>query len=228
MKRSREKKFEVVEHGPFKVDIRFDSETGTFSCEYATERCKSTNLVEVRKWASEKLKALSRLSWAPIMSVTFTVQDTMVNNLKNCSNLSCYIERGYIAWAVKKWVWAPWVVQPRGSYVCSPHAPSEMEQQPMSAQELACERLTHSKDFYPAQGFGAKIDFPLVEPESLTRQTYWVPYTEERWATMIGIIEKMRELRQRIRAMLASSAGWQQLAAIAGTKLLEAPKPDEH
>lgn len=222
MKRSRDKKFETVEHGPFRADIRLDSETGVFSCAYATDSFQSTKLVEVRKWAYEKLKATCDIKWAPVMSVTFTVRDTMTNSLKNCSNLDCYIERGYIAWSGHKWVWAPWVVQPRGTYLCTSHAPSEMEQPPMSAHELACERLSHAKDFYPAQSKGAKLDFPIVEPESLSRQTYWIPYTDEHWATMLGIIDKMRELRQRIAKMLSTGTGWAQLAAIAGTKLLEA------
>jgi hypothetical protein len=226
MKRNGVRKFDVVAHGPFTADIRLDKQTGEFSCEYAADRIKSTNLVEVRKWALEKLRGTSGLVWSPLMSVKFSVQDTKVNYLTNCSNLFCYIERCYVAWAVKKWVWAPWVVHPRGVFICSPHATSEMEQPFMSPQEIACERLASAKDFWAARDLGDRIDFPLVEPESMGSRTYWVPHTDERWATMIGIIEKMRELRQRIASMLESGTGWKQLEAISKSKLLTAPTTD--
>jgi hypothetical protein len=40
---------------------------------------------------------------------------------------------------------------------------------------------------------------------------------------MLGVIEKMRELRKKLNDLLSSTQGWVQLAAIASTKLLPSP-----
>jgi hypothetical protein len=92
----------------------------------------------------------------------------------------------------------------------------------MAPEILAQERIARSKVFYAAERCGDVIQFPLIESGGL-HPVYHVPYTEERWLTMVGIIEKVRELRERIHAMLSSNEGWNQLAAIAAVKLLPAP-----
>ena len=223
------KKFEDVSHGPFKAAIRLDSESGVFECEYGDERFSSHELPKVRQWAKERLRSLSSLAWKPVMHVNFDSADDRVNNLKNCANIRCYIERGYIAWEGKKWLFCRWVVMPPGHYMCSGPDPSEMEQEqhPISAQDLMEQRIAHAEDFYPASGMGAALTFPLVEPESLGSKSYWVPYTEERYATMLGMLDKIRELRERIHQLLACDEGWNRLAAIAGNKLLAAPQSPE-
>jgi hypothetical protein len=94
----------------------------------------------------------------------------------------------------------------------------------MSNQELMEQRISHSRAFSPDSGLGPRLQFPIVEAERLGASCYYVPYTEDRWATMLGILEKIRELRKRIHHMLSTGSGWAQLAAIAGTKLLLPPE----
>jgi hypothetical protein len=224
--RRKPKKLETVTHGPFKADIRLDAESGTFECDYGGERFASAALLEVRKWAVARLRTCAELDWKPIMKVNFDALDDRVNNLKNCANIRCYLERFHIAWDGKKWYSTPWVVMPRGTYMCSGPQPDEMEQEqhPMPPQELMEQRIAHAREFYVS---GIELTdhliFPLVSGESLGSQDYYVPYTPERWATMLGLLEKIRELRTRIHQLLACDTGWAKLAAIAGTKLLAAP-----
>ena len=223
------KKFEDISHGPFKAVIRLDPKTGIFSCEYGGEEFDNIALAEVRKWAHIKLRAMSALDWQPVMVVNFDATDDQVNNLKNCSNIRCYLERCYIAWDGKKWVQAPWVVAPRNiSLVIRGGAYSEMEQSEysMPEQELMEQRIAHAQDFYPGPA-SPDITWPLVEPGRRGDQAYWVPWTEDRWATMLGMLDKIRELRTRIHQLLACERGWIKLAAIAGTKLLAAPEEND-
>jgi len=220
----RPKKFESVKHGTFEADIRLDPESGRFSCDYGGQEFNSTSLPDVRKWAWERLRAMSALEWTPIMEVNFNAEDSRVNNLVNCSNLEIYIERFHAAWDGKRWVKTPWVVMKSGHFMCSGPNTSDMDQEnyPMPPEMLAQQRIARSQIFYAAEKIGNVMKFPLIE-EGGRHPTYYVPFTEERWQTMVGIIEKLRELRARIHTMLSTTDGWNQLAAIAGVKLLTAP-----
>ena len=110
---------------------------------------------------------------------------------------------------------------PPGTFMCSGPNVSEMEQDqhPMDAQTLMEQRIAYSKQCYWLDS-NPVISFPVVS-EGVGAAIYHVPYTEERWQTLTGIIEKIRELRARIHGLLSTNTGWQQLAAIAGVKLLE-------
>lgn len=224
------KKFEDVTHGPFKAAIRLDPESGKFECEYGDDRFESHELPKVRAWAKNKLREMSSLAWKPVMKVNFDAVDDRVNNLKNCANIRCYLERMWIAWNGKRWITCRWVVMPRGTVMCSGPDPSEMEQDqhPMSDQELMEQRIAYSREFYVSGvELAEHLTFPLVGEESLGAQDYYVPYTKERWATMLGLLDKIRELRARIHQLLACETGWAKLAAIAGTRLLPAPQAPE-
>jgi hypothetical protein len=215
------KKLEEVSHGPFKATIRFDIEAGEFSCDYGGDAVVSRDLKIVRKWATDRLRRLAVLEWKPIMSVNFDAEDDRVNNLVNCSNVRCYIERFYVAWDGKKWVQCPWVVMPPGTYMCSGPNVSEMEQDkhPMDPPTLMQQRIAYSKDCCWTDS-NPVIKFPVIG-SGVGSSVYYVPYTEERWRTLVSIIEKIRELRARIHGLLSTGTGWKQLAAIAGVKLLE-------
>lgn len=216
----RSKKFEEVTHGLFKVNILVDA-NGRFSCAYGGEDFVSAVLLDVRRWAKERLRACAALDWQPVMMVSFEAEDDRMNNLRHCAaNVGCYMERYYVAWDGTRWVQCPWVVQPPGLVLCSAHACSEMEQEEMPAHDLMQQRIACSKVFYPAAKLGQNIQWPLIQPCSLGSIVYWVPWTPERWATMLGIMDKMRELRLRIHQLLASESGWLKLAMVAGAKLL--------
>jgi len=221
------KKFESVNHGTFTADIRLDAETGRFSCEYGGQSFESTSLPDVRVWAKTRLRAMSELKWDSIMSVCFSNEDTSVNNLNNCTNLELYIERFHVAWDGKKWVQTPWVVMPPGQWMAIGPNTSDMDQKDheMPPEILSQQRIARSRIFCAAEKCGNVIKFPLIEGGGM-RPTYYVPYSDDRWLTMIGIMEKVRELRTRIHTMLSSAEGWQQLAAIAAVKLLTAPKDE--
>lgn len=220
----RPKKIETVLHGTFEAPIYFEAESGAFSCQYGGDEKRSQVLPEVRKWAKERLRALCELRWDPILMVQFSNEDSRVNNLVNCAQLEVHIERYHISWDGKQWVQCPWVVMPPNTVMCSGPNASDMLQEnyPMSPGELATQRIARSKPFYDAEKVGQVIKFPIIS-SSINSAIYYVPYTEERWLTMIGIIDKLRELRGRIHTMLSSADGWNQLATIAGVKLLMAP-----
>lgn len=230
MKR-KPKKMEDVTHGPFTAAIRFDQENGIFSCEYGDGRFQDATIEAVRRWAKERLRALATLKWNPILEVCFDAEDERVNNLENCTNLSLRIERHYIAWDGAKWVITPWVVMARGVVCFIGPARSEMEQtghHALGEQELMEQRIASAKPFWAAQGVGEVMQFPLVKKGGIRGEVdYYVPYTEDRWATMLGIIDRMRELRASVHKMLSTATGWQQLAIIAATKMLADAKPNE-
>lgn len=215
------KKFEEIPHGPFMAVICLDAD-GEFSCNYGGETYASTSLVMVRAWASKRLRDMSDLKWDPIMRVNFDREDDRVNNLANCMNLQLYIERIYIAWC-GKWVQTPWVVMPPGTTLCCGPNVSDMEQgqHSMSDRELMQQRIARSIPFHAATGQGNVLRFPLIYRDGLGQDSYFVPYTADRWVTMIGIIDKVRDLRARLHEMLSNVEGWNQLAAIAGTRLLD-------
>lgn len=216
----RGKKLETVKHGPFSVDIKILPDTGTFECTYGAESYHSAVLKDVRKWASDQLRTCSSLRWKPIMEVNFGDSDARVNGLRNCADISCWLERYYIAWTGKEWVFTPWAVERRGTICYGGPAPSESEQCALTEHELADSRIANSRKFYGADGKGELLVFPIKSGSSLGRRTYWVPYTEERWNTMLGIMDKFRELRTRIHDLLCYDGGWNLLASIAQVKLL--------
>jgi hypothetical protein len=218
----KDKLFETVKYGPFEAHVRLNGD-GVFSCSYGGAGFSSEVCAEVRKWAHDRLRALAVLDWQPIMSVTFDAVDDRVNNLNNCANIRCFLERCWIAYDGKKWVETPWVVMPLGCVMCSGPNASEMEQEnyPMPDEELALQRIRHSKASFAFTR--AQLQFPVVEPESLGSKRYHVQYTKERWETMLKILSKMRELRSSIDKLLECDAGWKQLAAVAGAKLLGPP-----
>lgn len=223
MSRKRaDKIIEKVVVGPFVAPIRMSTD-GVFSCEVG-ETSTSGPLIEVRRWARQTLLERSDLKWQPVMEVSFDAVDTMVNNLKNCSNLACTMERHWLAWAGKYWIICPWVVQRPGTIVCSPHAVSEIEQPSMSKEELAAQRLYHSRRFNVTDA--PVIQWPQIS-SWMSDKVYWVPYSEESWQTMLGILERMRELRATLNKMLSTQTGWTQLAQIANNRLLAAPKTDD-
>ena len=93
------KSWRTVDHGPFKADITVRRRGGRdFSCGYGGDYFASSELVKVRKWAIERLRAMATLDWKPVMEVNFDSEDDQVNGLRNCSNVRCYVERYYIAW----------------------------------------------------------------------------------------------------------------------------------
>jgi hypothetical protein len=219
MSEKRDKVFEKVKHGPFEAKICLSKE-GVFSCDYAGEAFSNVELRKVQAWAYVRLRETASLDWKPILTVSFDDEDDRVNNLKNCSNLGCYVERSYIAWDGKTWVETPWVVMPPGTcMVCGPQ-PSEMDQKdhPMDHDTLMERRITYARECYWLEN-DPHPNFPIIK-EGCGAKYYYVPYTEVTWATMLSIIEKMRELRGRLNTLLASDQGWAQLATIAGAKLL--------
>ena len=223
------KKFEEVKHGTFTADIKLDKDTGKFSCKYGNDEFESHSLPEVRTWAKGRLRALSSLDWKAIMKVTTNSSDSRVNNLDHCSDLSCYIERFWIAWDGVRWVQAPWVVMPPGNHLCSPHNESNLDQKnyPMSETELMQQRIYRSRHFYEAEGIGETLRFPFSKSHGNSDVTHFVPYTDLTWQTMVGVMERMRELRNRINTLLATSGGWKELASIANVKLLSDGQPKE-
>ncbi len=214
---------EDIQHGPFKARITFDHVSGTFECKYGNERCASLKLPEVRAWARARLRALSSLNWLPVMVVNYDVKDDRVNELVNSSNIALYIERCYIAWDSQKWVSCPWVVLPGGTYLVACHMNnSELDQKnyPLDPNELMQQRIAQSREFYAAKGMGQEIKWPIVEEESLNHQRCWVPLTEERWATLLSLLDKIRELRARIQLLLSHEKGWKMLQTMTGNNLL--------
>jgi hypothetical protein len=222
------KVFDTVKFGPFEAKIRL-SKAGMFSCDYGDECRRAGDLETVRKWAWNRLRDTSNLDWKPILGVTFEVEDQRINNLRTVSNLKCYIQRFYIAWDGAKWIQTPWVVMPPCTCLCLGPNRSDMKQEDhkMSDEDLVKQRIAESRICYWAPP-SPTITFPQVNPDRMGDTEYYVPYNETTWQTMLGMLDKMRELRTRLADMLTTSAGWGQLAAMAGVKLLEAPKEDTH
>lgn len=210
-----------VDHGPFHVDIHVDSETGKFFCEYGDGvYFTSASLPEVRSWARETLRDLGQIKWQPVMEVHLDDEDGRTNNLKNCSNIECHIERGYIGWDGHEWRWTHWVVMPPGSVMVSGPQPSELEQSeyPMPEEDLMAERVRRSRPFV-GSGSAVKLEWPIID-DSVGGKIYWVEYTEERWRAMLNMLDKMRELRGGINRLLSSEQGWVKLGKMAQSRLL--------
>lgn len=210
------KVFEEISVGTQRAYIRMDKATGIFSCEYGAESTHSPILQEVRDWASDAIRRLSRLEWKPIMKVSVNNNDMMVNGLRNCSNINMYFERMYIAWDGERWVHCPWVVWPTSMSVLGGDNPSEMDQSDynLSEAELAVARLSRARVFNEASG--PEIKFPLVPSSGFMGTIYFVPYTADLWQTMEGILQKLRQLREGIKGLLETENGWLQLSKIAG------------
>ena len=207
---------ERVDHGPFSAEIRMN-DMGVFSVEVGALG-HSGPLPEVREWARTRLREISDLKWQPVMEVNFDEEDQRVNCLKNSTNMACYMERFWIAWTGDKWIRAPWVVFRRGTSLCSPHNVSELEQDKMTAEELNERRIAHSRDFDEAKSV-PEIRWPLVR-DSHRDKCYCLEFTEERWQTMIGIMDRIRELRAAVNKLLSTESGWKTLAKVAQSKML--------
>lgn len=211
---------EEVKHGPFKAVIRMD-DSGVFSCDYGALSTSGT-LPKVREWARTTLRKLSQLKWYPVMQVEFDTEDCRVNNLTTSCNINCHMERFHIAWDGRKWLQCPWVVDPRGTTMVIGPANSDREQPEMPEEELNERRIACSREFY----YGPKgdvITWPIAA-SSNRGNVYHVPYSEESWATMLGILERLRELRSGINKLLGTQHGWLTLAKVAETKLLSSPR----
>ena len=219
-KRENKTRVEFVEVSTFKAAIYMDRGSGVFECEYGGEKFSSQDLQKVRNWAKDRIKKTAVMKWHPIMTVNIDNEDRRVNNLEHCSNIQCYIERSWIAWDGKQWLECRWVVDPYGSTVCGPNN-SDREQPEMPDDLLAIRRLDNSHEFHYA-GKNQVIKWPLLS-DSHRDNTYIVPYTEENWQTMIGVIERIREVRQSVNKMLSTDHGWAQLKQIALNRLLAAP-----
>ena len=213
------RRIEVVSEGPFTAEIKL-TQDGTFFCNLGECPYTSRDKADVAKWARKWLRDHNQLTWTPVLEVSWTHEDTRCNYLDHSVNLDFYIERYYVAYANGTWVECPWAVRPVGTYLCSPHNPSNEEQQPISPEELAQARVSESKAWYHASALGPVITWPLAIRGSMSRTQYVVPYTEATWGTMLGLMEKVRELRASVEGMLATDQGWQQLAVVATQKLL--------
>lgn len=211
--------FEKVEHGPFALNITVD-DNGTFHGAYGPDS-KSGSLPDVRTWARETLRNVCALKWQPIMIVRFDAEDQRVNNLKNCTNLACYLERAWIAWTGKKWIECPWVVDRAGVTMCHGPANSDREQPEMEASELQAQRLARSNDWHNGPET-PDIVWP-IRREAFRDYEYSIPYTDEKWQTMIAVQNKIRELRARMNVLLSTQDGWEKLSGIAAAGLLPAP-----
>lgn len=214
--------FSTVTHGPFSVNIQAEPSSGFFVCQFGGKTMRDPVFAVVRRWAVDCLKRTSALDWQPVMAVNFDKQDQSVNGLKDCTNLRCWLDRFYASWDGLKWVKTPWVVMPANTYLCAGSPPSERRQEdyPMPPEELMQQRVSCSQDFHAARGEGSTMRWPLLEPSSLGDCTYYVPYTEENWAVMLGILNRMRELRAGIAHLLSSHRGMEQLAKVAHTRLI--------
>lgn len=221
----KDTKFEQVKHGSFTADIRLDKESGVFSCEYGDECFRHNELPKVREWARDALRRLSSLEWKAVMKVQSGSTDMSVNNLRNCVDISMHIERNYIAWDGRRWVYCPWVVMPPGTCMVSGPNSSDMEQDrhPMRPEELMIQRIRFSREFDPGTKLGPVLKFPIKDTW-MHDLVYWVPYSEEQWGTIISIFDKLRELRDGINKMMSTETGWVQLQVISKQRLLEAPK----
>lgn len=223
MAKQKDKIFQTLKHGPFEGHVRI-SKAGLFSAEFGPDYFSNANFAEVKGWLYERMRAHCNLRWLPVMEVHFDCEDQQINNSHNCSNLACRLERYYIAWTGEKWVQTPWVVQPSGTHICSPHDNSELEQPAMSDDMLMAERVRHARDFYQGPDH-PDIEWPLTEEGFRHQREYVVKYTEDNWQTMLGILDKMRALRAGLNNLLAKKDGWNVLASIAtGRGLLAAPK----
>lgn len=214
------RRVEEVTHGPFRAVIRMD-DLGVFSCEYGALSVSGA-LPKVREWARTTLRKLAQLEWHPVMEVTLDDRDCPVNNLETVSNINCQMERYWIAWSGQRWVQCPWVVDPRGVSMVIGPANSDREQEEMPPDELSERRIACSRDFFHGPKSNV-ITWPMVR-DGHNEKIYYVPYTEETWATMLGILERLRELRGRINKLLSTNDGWRVLAKVAQTKLLSASK----
>ncbi len=217
-KRRKDLLIDTVTHGPFSAEVRMD-DNGVFHCAYGSQS-QSGPLPVIRKWAWQMLREVSQLKWEPVMQVSFDDRDDRVNNLKNSSNIACYMERMHIAWDGEKWIQCPWVVMPPGSYMCCGPNDSEMNQDDytMKPEDLMAERIRRSQEFVANPGV-PNISWPLIR-DGCGDKVYYIRYSEERWQTMIGILDKIRELRGGINRLLSTEKGWLQLAVVAQTRLL--------
>jgi hypothetical protein len=226
MKRNNNKsKVEFVEVSTLKATIYMDRGSGVFECEYGGEKFSSQDLQKVRDWAKDRIKKTADMQWHPVMKVNIDNEDRRVNNLEHFSNIECYIERIWIAWDGKQWLECRWVVDHYGTTMCAGPNNSDREQPEMPDEMLAMRRLDCSHEFHYA-GKNPFIKWPLVS-NSHRDKIYFVPYTEENWQTMVGVIERIREVRSTVNKMLSTSHGWAQLKAIASNRLLNAPKSQE-
>lgn len=224
-KRENKTRVEFVEVSTFKAAIYMDRKSGVFECEYGGEEFAAQDLQKVREWAKNRIKKTADMKWHPIMKVNIDNEDRRVNNLENCSNIQCYIERSWIAWDGKQWLECRWVLDPYGVTMCAGPNNSDREQPEMSDDMLAMRRLENSHEFVDA-GKNQVIKWPLVT-DGRWGKVYVVPYTEENWQTMIGIIERIREVRQSVNKMLGTDHGWAQLKQIAANRLLAAPSDEK-
>lgn len=219
MTHKKDKVFSTITVGTQSCKIRVSS-FGLFSAELGGLSYSSKDCEDVIRWARQRLKDTSCLEWKPVMEVHSDNADTRVNCLEHCTNIQLYIERYYIAWDGKQWIQCPWVVHPPGTYRLDPHDPSNEEQCKMEPQVLAGQRLHHSKPFSYSEKYGPTLVFPIIQKWMDRDKIYIVPYNDQTWSTMIGIIHRIRELRGHINKLLSTDSGWGQLAEIAKVKLL--------
>lgn len=210
---------EKVKFGAQEIPIRIES-SGVFYCELGTFYYRSESLAQVRDALRAELKSKAALDWKPILHVQLSLEDPRVNYLDHSTEIMCYIERTLIAWDGRQWIECPWSVRPPGSWICSPHNPSNEEQCAMDSQTLAWRRIQESKPWWSVAAKEVSPIFPVIEPESLGKIGYTVPYNETTWNTMLGFISKMKELRAQIHNLMSTSEGWSKLAAISRGNLL--------
>jgi hypothetical protein len=202
--------------------IRVDSR-GVFTCKIG-DAVQHGLLPDLRSWAKQEIQKSSKLVWHPILEVNGDLEDTSVNHLEHCTNLSYHIERFYVAWDGKKWIQCPWSVQPVGTWRCDPHAPSNEEQEPLSTEELAQARIFASRECSFLSKYGREVSWPLYEENWSNSRAYYVPYNQTTWDTMLGMIDKVRALRKQVDELLTTSEGWNKLAVMTGVKQLGGPK----
>lgn len=214
------RKIETVKVGNVSCPLYLDA-SGTFTAHMDGKVIQDTSLESVRHKTEQMLREASTLEWKPIICVNTDDADCRVNNLEHSTNNQIYIERSYIAYDGKRWLECPWVVQRPGTVICSPHAPSNWEQHELPKEELCAARIFAARPFHATYGIVGmnRLTFPLVTKGHSGKATY-IPYTEDHWQTMIGIIARFRELREKVNEMLATSDGWLMLEKVAQTKLL--------
>ncbi len=220
MSRKKGKVIEKATLGQTFIDIRMDSD-GVFSCDFG-DGFSSPILKDVREWTRTKLREASEREWFPVMEVHMGDGDMRVNNLRNCTDMSLYLERCYIAWDSTKWIYCPWVVNPAGVHMCFGPNPTDDTQRDMPRDMLMSQRMANSREFVYAKT--NPIKWPIKYGDEDRDKNYFVPYTEDNWNTMIGILARFKELRASIHAMLGTDRGWVQLQAISSAKLLQEPK----
>lgn len=88
----------------------------------------------------------------------------------------------------------------------------------MPEAELMAQRLARSQLFHDGPETKT-ITWPIVTG-SCGQKRYHILYSEQHWQTMLGLLDKIRELRGAINRLLGTKTGWSILAKIAQTKLL--------